>query len=118
MSLVSKIFAGFLLAFGLIASPVMAQQANGAEATEYSDTQLQKFANASEKVAMVMQEYSPKVQEAGDEDQRQQLLEEADKKMVAHVQDEGLSVEEFNGINTAIQQDPEVLERMQKISNK
>lgn len=118
MNLISKICAGFLLAFGLIASPVMAQQASGAATTEYSDAQLEKFANASEKVAMVMQEYSPKVQEASDEGQRQELLEEADKKMVAHVQDEGLSVEEFNGINTAIQQDPEVLERMKEISNK
>lgn len=115
-----------MLAFGLAAAgPVMAQQTTPqaqqqapAASTDYSDTQLKKFADASDKVAAVMQEYSPKVQATEDETERQKLLEEADKKMVAHVQDEGLSVEEFNGINMAIQQDPKVLERMKEVSNK
>ena len=117
MRYLSAISASLLFAISVLFNPLMAQgTAAPAQQTQYSDVQLSKFANASEKVAAVVQEYNPKVQSTNDEDKRQQLLEEADKKMVASVQDEGLTVEEFNGINQAIQQDPQVLERMQRLS--
>lgn len=113
----SAVSAALLFAISILFSPVMAQNTPApTQQSQYSDAQLNKFMNASEKVAVIVQEYNPKVQSTKDEDKRQQLLEEADQKMVASVQDEGLTVEEFNGINQSIQQDPEMVERIKKLS--
>lgn len=108
-----------LLAFGA-AGPSMAQQAQ-APATQqapvnYSDAQLEKFVNASKKVAVISQEYTPKLQSSTDEATRQEVYREADEKMVGVVRNEGMTVDEFNGINQAIQQDPALMERVQNIA--
>ena len=110
-----------LLALGAAAAPSMAQQAQApaaqqAPAANYSDGQLEKFVSASKKVAVISQEYTPKLQSSTDEATRQEVYREADQKMVDVVRKEGMSVEEFNGINQAIQQDPALMERVQNIA--
>lgn len=111
-----------LLAVGAAAAPAMAQQPASAPAASqqapvsYSDVQLEKFVSASKKVAVISQEYTPKFQSSNDEATRQQVYREADEKMVSVVRDEGLTVDEFNGINQAIQQDPALMERVQNIA--
>ncbi|NYT68127.1 DUF4168 domain-containing protein [Pusillimonas noertemannii] len=110
-----------LLALGAAAAPSMAQQAQApaaqqAPAANYSDAQLEKFVSASKKVAVISQEYTPKLQSSTDEATRQEVYREADQKMVDVVRKEGMSVEEFNGINQAIQQDPALMERVQNIA--
>jgi len=110
-----------LLALGAAAAPSMAQQAQApaaqqAPAANYSDAQLEKFVSASKKVAVISQEYTPKLQSSTDETTRQEVYREADQKMVDVVRKEGMSVEEFNGINQAIQQDPALMERVQNIA--
>ncbi len=110
-----------LLALGAAAAPSMAQQAQApaaqqAPAASYSDAQLEKFVSASKKVAVISQEYTPKLQSSTDEATRQEVYREADQKMVDVVRKEGMSVEEFNGINQAIQQDPALMERVQNIA--
>ena len=109
-----------VLALGA-AAPSMAQQAQAPAATQqapvnYSDSQLEKFVNASKKVAVISQEYTPKLQSSADEATRQEVYREADQKMVDVVRNEGMTVEEFNGINQAIQQDPALMERVQNIA--
>lgn len=111
--------AAAMLALG--AAPAVAQQAQAPAATQqapvnYSDTQLEKFVSASKKVAVISQEYTPKLQSTSDEATRQEVYREADEKMVSVVRDEGMSVEEFNGINQAIQQDPALMERVQNLA--
>ena len=109
-----------LLAMGAAAAPSMAQQAQAPAAQQapvnYSDAQLEKFVSASKKVAVISQEYTPKLQSSTDEATRQEVYREADQKMVDVVRKEGMSVEEFNGINQAIQQDPALMERVQNIA--
>lgn len=110
-----------VLALSAATAPVMAQQAQAPATTQpaptsYSDTQLEKFVNASKKVAVISQEYTPKLQSTTDEATRQEVYREADKKMVDVVRNEGITVEEFNGINQAIQQDPALMERVQNLA--
>jgi len=110
-----------LLAVSTAVAPVMAQQAAPPAPTQqapvnYSDAQLEKFVNASKKVAVISQEYTPKLQSATDEGTRQEVYREADEKMVDVVRDEGMTVEEFNGINQAIQQDQALMNRVQNIA--
>jgi hypothetical protein len=57
-------------------------------------------------------EYRPKVDAAKTDAAKQKVVEEADAKMVKLVQADGLSVEEFNGIGQAIQQDPQLKQRL------
>jgi len=114
-----------LLALGAATGSAIAQQAQApatkpapaAPAQNYSDAQLEKFVSASKKVAVISQEYTPKLQSSKDETTRQQVYREADKKMVDVVQQEGMSVDEFNGINQAIQQDPALMQRVQNMAN-
>lgn len=108
-----------VMALGAVA-PAAAQQAQAPVTQQapsnYSDAQLEKFVSASKKVAVISQEYTPKLQSTSDEATRQEVYREADEKMVSVVRDEGMTVEEFNGINQAIQQDPKLMERVQNIA--
>lgn len=109
-----------LLALSAAAAPSMAQQAQAPVTQQapanYSDAQLEKFVSASKQVAVISQEYTPKLQSSTDEATRQKVYQEADEKMVGVVRKEGMTVEEFNGINQAIQQDPALMERVQNIA--
>ncbi|ANF58488.1 DUF4168 domain-containing protein [Halotalea alkalilenta] len=124
MKRTTAIISATLLTTGAVAAPaVFAQEAapqSGAAAQSapaqqnFSDQQLQDFASASQEIASISQSYTDRLQSAGsDEDQVRQVREEANEKMVQAVQDSGLQVEEFNQIGQAIQQDPELLQRVQ-----
>jgi len=112
-----------LLAIGITSGAAMAQQPaaqpaapTAAPASSYSDAQLERFVSASEKVAMISQEYTPKLQASQDETAQKKIFEEADQKMVKAVHDEGLTVDQFNGINQSLQQDPNLVKRVQEIA--
>ena len=98
------------------APPAAAQGMPAApSAIQPSDAQLQKFAMASQKVAGVADEYRPKLQAAKDDAQRQEIISEADDKMVELVKADGLTVAEFNGIGQAVQEQPALKERVVKL---
>jgi len=78
---------------------------------------LQKFAQASQKVAVVAEEYQPKLSAAPDDSSRQQVMKEADEKMVQLVRADGLTVDEYNGISMAVQQDPQLRQRVMDLVN-
>ena len=100
-------------------APAAAQQQPAMPAPiQPTDAQLQKFVGASQKVASVADEYRPRVQSAKDDSARQELLKEADAKMVQMVQADGLSVEEFNCIGQAVQQQPQLKEKAVKMLDK
>lgn len=122
-----------VLAAGMSSAAVMAQNASapppqqqgaaaqGAQAPAQpqaitpSEAQLEKFAGASQKVAVVAEEYRPKLEAAKDDGARQTIYREADEKMVKLVRADGLSVEEFNGIGQAVQQNPQLQARVQSM---
>ncbi|AZG07624.1 DUF4168 domain-containing protein [Pigmentiphaga sp. H8] len=80
-------------------------------AANVSDDQLRKFVSAAQKVAMISQEYTPRLNSATDAASQQQVHKEADDKMVDAVHREGLTVDEFNGIGQAVEQNPSLAQR-------
>lgn len=129
MHLSPKAFLGAaLIAAGLAAAPAMAQQVTpapapaptqpSAPAVQPTDAQLQKFVQASEKVAVVAEEYQPKLLSSPDDNTRQQIIQEADQKMIQLVTADGLTVEEYIGISEAVQQDPQLRQRVMNLANR
>ncbi|VCU69442.1 hypothetical protein PIGHUM_01504 [Pigmentiphaga humi] len=72
--------------------------------------QLQRFTNAARKVTAISQEYAPRTQGMRS-DQATLLEQEANGRKAHAVWSEGLTVPEFNAINTAVQQDPALMRR-------
>lgn len=110
-----------LIVFGLAATPVLAQDTatTGTPTPEqstatrsYSDTQLQNFISASRQVALISQEYAPQIESTTSPNEREQVFREADDKMVAAVESEGLSVNEFNAINQQLPHDAALEQRV------
>lgn len=116
-----------LLAIGLSASatPLFAQGTQGtqpgqpaqpspAQAGDISDSQVEKFAEAEEKVRSLSSKWQSKIEGAQDQDAAMQHQQEANQEIVKAVKDSGLSVQEYNKIARAAQGDPELAERIQK----
>ena len=128
-SMFKRTVSAAVLAMGLASAPCMvgAQQSSApqgsvtsqpqaVDSSQFSDTDLQKFVAASQKVAVISQDYAPKLQEAEDPTEQQKVLEEADQKMISAVEKEGISVDQFMMINQAAQQDPALAQRIQGIA--
>lgn len=130
MHKMTALFSAALLTAGMITMPAMAQDSDSSgqqqdpaaqqsqpTAQDFSDEQLQEFADTSEEIAKISQDYTQRLQEAGDDQAKQQDIRmEANEKMVDVVEDSGLDVETFNSIGQAIQQDPELMKRVQDMA--
>jgi hypothetical protein len=127
MQRLTALFSAALLATGLMAIAAHAQQTQDpaqdpmatqeAPAQDFSDEQLEQFADASQEIAVISQDYTQRLQEAEDEQSQQEVRAEANDKMIEVVEDSGLDVETFNAIGQAIQQDPEMMQRVQEMSS-
>jgi len=128
MQKLTALFAAALLTAGMVSAPAMAQDTSGQAqqqtqqaaptAQDFTDEQLQQFADASQQIAAISQKYTQKLQGTDDQSKQQAIRKEANDKMVSVVQDSGLTVETFNAIGQAIQQDPELMKRVQGMANK
>ncbi|WP_027966256.1 DUF4168 domain-containing protein [Halomonas halocynthiae] len=125
MQRVTNFFAIVLLSTGLVSGMAYAQQdtatADGGaqaevQASSFSDQQLMKFADASKEIAMLNQEYAGRLQSAEGDEAQQQVRQEANDKMIQAVETQGLSVETFNAVGEAIQNDPELLQKVQEMA--
>ncbi|OHV12778.1 DUF4168 domain-containing protein [Kushneria phosphatilytica] len=115
-----------LIATGLASGPVMAaSQSQGSAAQSqgqtqaqqnFSDQQLQNFASASQEIAGISQTYTKRLQNADGSDQQQNIRQEANDKMVQAVKDNGLKVDEFNQIGQAVQNNPQMMQKVQKMA--
>lgn len=117
--LVSASLAALLMAAG--ASQVSAQQANQAPATqaapamqasEISDKKLEKFADSLGEIMEIRQDFSAKLEKTGDPSEAQQLQQQANEKMMNTVVENDLSIEEYNAINQAVQNDPKLRDKV------
>lgn len=128
MQRITALFSAALLATGLMASTANAQQAQdpaqdpvaaqqAAPAQDFSDEQLQQFADASQEIAVISQEFTQRLQGAEDEAAQQEVREEANDRMIQVVEDSGLDVDTFNAIGQSIQQDPEMMQRVQEMAS-
>ncbi|TVP50610.1 MAG: DUF4168 domain-containing protein [Halomonas sp.] len=131
MQRLTALFSAALLATGLMTATAHAQQTQepaqdpaqdpmatqqAAPAEDFSDDQLQQFADASQEIAVISQEYTQRLQEAEDESTQQEVRTEANDRMIEVVEDSGLDVDTFNAIGQSIQQDPEMMQRVQEMA--
>ncbi|QJQ94812.1 MULTISPECIES: DUF4168 domain-containing protein [Halomonadaceae] len=130
MKRITALFSTALLTAGLMSAqgafaqdpaqdPAAAQQPPQAAAPaqqDFSDEQLQQFADASLEIAVISQEYTQRLQGAEDEATQQEVRMEANDRMVEVVEDSGLDVDTFNAIGYTIQQDPEMMQRVQQMA--
>lgn len=125
MKRMTALISAALLSAGLLSTAAHAQQdpaaapeqpQASAPTTDFSDQQLQQFAEASEEIAVISQEYTERLQAAEDEASQQEVRMEANEKMVEVVEDSGLDVDTFNVIGQAVQQDPELMQRVQEMA--
>ena len=125
MKRMTALFSAALLSAGLMSVTAHAQQdpaaapeqpQAAAPAMDFSDQQLQQFAEASEEIVVISEEYTERLQGADDEASQQEVRMEANEKMVDAVEESGLDVDTFNAIGQAIQQDPELMQRVQEMA--
>ncbi|QPC43171.1 DUF4168 domain-containing protein [Kaustia mangrovi] len=121
ISMRRSIATAALGAFALLAAPVVAahaQQSNGQTppaATQLDPGTVKAFAEASLKVEELNKKWAPRLAEAEGQDQVQALREEATTEMTQAVQSSGLSVEDYNKIYRAAQQDQALASRIQEL---
>ena len=108
-----KVLTAGAVALVLAASgPALAQEAQ----TEFSDQQLESFVVAAIAVDEVIREWNPRIQAAENEEQAAQLREEANAALLETIaQTEGMSVEQYQEIGQALQNDPELANRVNEI---
>lgn len=74
-------------------------------ATSVSEEQLEKFADAKDKVLEIQRDYTQKISDAGDQTEAQQLQAEAQQEMIEAVDDAGLDVQTYNQLASRMQTD-------------
>lgn len=122
MKRTNAIISAALLSVGAVAAPAVYAQAASSTASSaassasqnFSDAQLKSFANATQHVVSLSQDYTKQLQAAGkDTTKVAQIRREANTKMVDAVKKSGLSVSKFNQIGQSIEQNPQLLKRVQ-----
>jgi len=98
---------------GAQTQPETQQQAPSA--SDFSESDLQEFAEAHSSVMEIRDDYTQRLQEAEGREQAMELQEEANERMVEAVTDTGLSVEEYGQIARAASNDTELAERIQSM---
>jgi len=109
--------AAALLALGLAGLPAAAQdQAPPAVAAEdITDQQLDQFAEAALAVNEIGRKYGPELQAAEDEAAAQEIRTQAQEEMVEAVENQGLTVQEYNAIYAAAENDQEINSAIQAL---
>ena len=115
MTLTPKI-APVLTAVALaLATPLVAQDSAPAEITAESitDTQIEAFANAVMAVQAVSQEYMPRIQQEQDQEQRQEIITEAEAAALSAIDEvENMSADEYRAIGSIAQNDEDLNKRI------
>lgn len=79
---------------------------------DVSQQDLEAFASAAVAVDSVLQEWQPRLAEAETAEEAATIQEEAADEATRAVESEGLSVEEYQQINQAVQMDPELQQQV------
>jgi len=115
-----KLFTTALFAAAFAFSTAGMAQQQGAQQqppqdVDVSESQLESFAEARTAITEIQQDYSQRLQNANDPEKANALQQEANEEMISAVQETGLDVESFNTIAMAIQNDPELQQKLQNI---
>lgn len=102
----SRIAAVLVLSVGLAAPAAMAE-------SEFTNDQLDSFANAVVEVNPLIEQWNQRIQTAENEEQAQQMSQQARTEVVSTIEDNGLEVETYNQIVEAAQSDPDLRQDIQ-----
>jgi hypothetical protein len=102
--------AAFALTGAAIAQDYQMQQQE--PQTEVSESELQQFATAQVQISEIQQDFAGRLQGVEDPEKAHELQIKANEEMTEAVEDAGLDVESFNTIAMAIQNDPELQQRL------
>jgi GTP1/Obg family GTP-binding protein len=89
-----------------------AQTAPQQQNIDVSDQQLKQFADAQAEIAGIQQDFSSRLQNVEDPEKARELQRQANEEMTSAVEEAGLDVESFNQIAMAIQNDPELQQKL------
>src|SRR6056297_2296266 len=84
---------------------------------DFREKNLQKFAEANTAVDEIREEYSNALSDIDDTEKARELQDRYTQKMIDAIEDEGLSVQKYNEINRAMQNNPELQRKMENLSN-
>lgn len=76
------------------------------------DEMVAKVGAAVGQVAMIRQEYTERVQQAGTDDERDRLADQAQQAAVKAIGDQGISVTEYNEVVSAAENNPDLEDRL------
>lgn len=117
------------LAAGLVAAPAafaqIAQdeqqpaqsdegQSSEAEAIDPTDEQVESFVKATVRIIGIQREAQKEMSASEEQEKQKQVRDEALLMIVAAVEEEGLSVDQYNGIVKKVESDPEFGETVQQ----
>ena len=113
----TKIFAAATALTFSLATIAQEQQSQGQamqqqETIDVSDQQLEQFADAQMEIATIQQDFSSRLQNVEEPEKARDLQREANEEMTTAVEEAGLDVESFNQIAMAIQNDPELQQKL------
>lgn len=95
-------------------TPMIVAQSQTPSQTSFSDEKLQAFASAAVAVRDIRQDHAEKIEGVTDEEQHAKIVDETIQKMTSAVEEEpGITVEEYNQINQASQQDQQLAQKIQ-----
>lgn len=93
------------------ASPGMPSQG----AAPVTEQQVEKFAEAKDKVLEIQREYTDKINNADDQSEAQQLQAEAQQEMIDAVDDAGIDAQTYNQLATRMQTDDSFRQRVNQM---
>ncbi|HKL50415.1 MAG TPA: DUF4168 domain-containing protein [Wenzhouxiangellaceae bacterium] len=102
-----------LLAFST--AGIAQQQQAAPTDVDVSNSELQSFAEARTAISEIQQDYSQRLQNVKDPETANSLQQQANEEMIGAVEETGLDVESFNTIAMAIQNDPELQQKLQQV---
>jgi hypothetical protein len=87
-------------------------QRGGQAAAQVNDAKLDKFKDAFAEVNNIRKSFSGKLENVEDPEKAQKLQQQAQNDMIDAVESAGLSVQEYNQIFAAVQQNPELQKKV------
>lgn len=90
----------------------LAQTQPAAPATDFSQQQLESYAAAVMKVQEIDRAWRPKIDQAQNQQEAEAMATEATDEMIGEIEAQGLSVQEYNAITQAAEQDRQLYERI------
>lgn len=94
---------------------MLVAQSSEQQAAEFSEEQLETFVEARQRVIEISKKWQDRLNNADSQEELTSAQQAAQEEMVDAVKDQGLSVDDYNLIADAAQQDPELMDRLNEM---